>query len=131
LATLIDVVGVIVVSLDIGFGCVAGAAANGIGIVPGCGAGLLAGLVGYNTVLNPFETGLSASSFVLTGFADYLDDGELGEATRTSGTTFFTGLVMVDPYTDLVIDGYASGYNHGRFNDIDTILNGGPIIRSH
>ena len=77
--------------------------------------------------LNGIETGLSTASFVLTLLADYQDDGELGENTRTAGTTFFAGLVMVDPYTDFVIDKYASGYNHGMYNDIDTILNGGPM----
>jgi hypothetical protein len=31
---------------------------------------------------------------------------------------------------DLIIDGYASGYNHGFFNGIETIINGGPFFQS-
>lgn len=29
----------------------------------------------------------------------------------------------------VIIDGYESGYNHGLFNGIDTILGGGSILR--
>lgn len=61
---------------------------------------------------------------------DDFSDGELGESTATSFVTFVVGGMNPDPIADLVIDGYASGYNHGFFNGIHTIMNGGSFMQN-
>jgi len=78
---------------------------------------------------NGFETGFGLTSLIFTGIADRLDDGQFGDATLTSASTFVAGALMVDPIGDLVIDGYGSGYNHGIFIGIDGIMNGNFIIK--
>ena len=130
MATLVDMFGSAMVLGITGAECAVGSTLGGIpGMVAGCVAGGIEGIVAYNlSGINTVETGFSLASLVLTLAADGFDDGQLGEASYTSVTTFVTGLVMVDPFTDLIIDGYASGYNHGYFNDLHTILNGGPLF---
>jgi hypothetical protein len=99
------------------------------GCIEGAAAGLLLGQATFNIFGgNGAETGLSLASLVFTAAADVLEDNEFGEATTTSLLTFGAGGLMLDPIGDLAIDGYASGYNHGIFNGIETILNGGPLF---
>ena len=96
----------------------------------GCITGALMGQAAFNlTGANTAETILSAASLALTITADLLDDRELGEASRTSFVTFLAGGMSFDPIIDLAIDGYASGYNHGTFNGIDTIMTGGSPFK--
>ncbi len=130
MATLTDMFGAAMVLGITGAECAVGLTVGGIpGMAVGCVAGGVEGIVAYNlSGINAIETGFSLASLVLTLAADGLDDGQLGEASYTSVTTFVAGLVTVDPFTDLIIDGYASGYNHGYFNDLHTILNGGPLL---
>jgi hypothetical protein len=98
--------------------------------LPGCGAGLVASWTIFNlSGMNTAETVFIGISLALTTAADRLDDGSLGEASSTSFTTFLAGGAMWDPIADLFIDAYASGYNHGIFNGIDTIMNGGIVLR--
>jgi hypothetical protein len=78
---------------------------------------------------NLAETSFSFASLILTGLADYADDGQLGDATLTSAVTFGLGLLMTDPIGDLAIDGYASAYNHGIFSGINELLNGAPLFK--
>jgi hypothetical protein len=91
--------------------------------LPGCGEGvLLARFVWVGTGLNGVETGLGGVSLGSTIVADFQDDGNFGEATRTSAATFVAGFITTDPIIDLAIDGYASGYNRGYFCGVDTII---------
>jgi len=73
---------------------------------------------------NLAETIFSGLSLGFTAAADYLDDRQLGDTTMTSAITFGMGLFMPDPIGDLIIDGYASGVNHGIFGGFMDILNG-------
>jgi hypothetical protein len=123
IATAIDLVGTGIEFAAVVVGCSAGGLA-------GCGAGLLASWAVFNSSgMNTAETGFSFASLALTAAADRLDDGNLGEASSTSITTVLAGGAMWDPVADLVIDAYASGYNHGVFNGFDTIMNGGSFLR--
>jgi RHS repeat-associated protein len=79
---------------------------------------------------NLAETFFSGVSLLFTGLADYADDGQLGDAFLTSAITFGAGLAMPDPIGDLVIDGYASGYNHGIFSGATDILNGASFFNN-
>jgi hypothetical protein len=106
--------------IELGFisdGCLAGP--------EGCLAGMLTGQFVFNITLgNAIESGASFVSLVSTGLADYGDDGSFGEATNTSVFTFLLGGASLDPIVDLIIDGYASGYNDGTFCSVDTIISG-------
>jgi hypothetical protein len=83
----------------------------------------------YNiTGANAWESIFSGLSLIFTYAADSADDGQISETTLTSAVTFGLGLITPDPIIDLAIDGYASGYNHGVFNGVDTIMNGGPTF---
>ena len=95
----------------------------------GCAGGLLASWMVFNLGPNQMESALSGISLALTIAADY-EDGALGESSFTSAITFLTGGINPDPIADLVIDGYASGYNHGFFNGIGDIINGEPFLQS-
>lgn len=77
---------------------------------------------------NGAESTFSFISLIFTYVADTLDDGSIGENTSTALATTITGAAVFDPMVDLAIDSYASGYNHGIFNGIDTLMNGGPFI---
>jgi hypothetical protein len=96
----------------------------------GCATGAFMGQAAFNlTGANAIESALGLGSLVLTGSADLIDDGKWGEATGTSLVTFLAGGLMIDPIGDLVIDRYASGYNHGTFNGIESLMNGAPLFR--
>ena len=95
----------------------------------GCAGGLLASWLVWNFGPNQLEASLSGVSLALTALDDYLDDQEFGESTSASLTTFLVGGVSPDPIADLIIDGYASGYNHGFFNSINSILNGADLMK--
>jgi hypothetical protein len=105
-------------------------------IIDGCAAGPEGCLAGaflsegiWNMGPNGLESALSGVSLLLTAYAEYTESGEFGESTQTSFVTFLAGGLAPDPIVDLVIDGYASGYNHGFFNDIFTITNGGDFLK--
>ena len=116
LATSVDLIGLGMESVFIGYGCVTAG-------LPGCFSGVVAGnIVWVGTGLNSIETGLSLASAGATLIADYSDGGGFGEATHTSIGTAVVGLISTDPIVDFLIDGYASGYNHGVFCGVDTIL---------
>jgi hypothetical protein len=121
-ATLIDAVGVVFTEIPlVTAGCAAGP--------EGCLAGELAAWAAWNaSPANATETMLSLISLGLTVTDDYFNNGGLGENTLTSSGTFLAGLVNT-PSGDLIVDGYASGYNHGLFNGLTTIISGGPIIK--
>jgi RHS repeat-associated protein len=112
LATLVDFVGVAIV-----FGLTLASCPMG------CAEGTLAGLLIWATpIFNGTETGLSWASTLLTISADLMDDRKWGESSSTSVATSLAGTVAFDPFTDLIIDGYASGYNHGLFCGIYTLI---------
>jgi hypothetical protein len=96
----------------------------------GCGAGLLLSWEIFNAGPNQLESALSGTSLLLTGLEDYSTDNIFGESTETSFVTFVAGGISPDPIADTIIDGYASGYNHGFFNGISTIISGGPFFQS-
>jgi len=77
---------------------------------------------------NAAELAFSTISFVATFVADNIDDGGIGENTSTTLATLVTGAIIWDPMADLAVDSYASGFNHGLFNGIDTLMNGGTFI---
>jgi hypothetical protein len=107
-------------------GCIA---SSEIGCVEGAAAGAFLGQMIFNGFGgNAAETGFSFASLLFTVVADVLDDNEFGEATTTSTATVAAGGLMLDPIGDLVIDGYASGYNHGIFNGLETIFKGGSLF---
>ncbi len=123
-ATLVDLGGVVFIEIPT---VVAGCAGGGPG---GCVAGEGAVILEWNlSPINPTETALSGISLVLTGLDDGINNGGFGENTYTSGATFFAGLLPLTPSWDLIVDGYASGYNHGIFNGVDYILSGGSIYK--
>jgi hypothetical protein len=39
------------------------------------------------------------------------------------------GSVALDPYSSAAFNVYGSGYNHGYFNGVITLMNGGPLIK--
>jgi len=127
----------IATTIDLGFSIVevslvaAGCAITSeAGCVEGAGAGLLLSQAIYNVYGgNAAETGFSAASLILTATADKLDDNEFSEATLTSVVTFGAGSLVLDPIGDLAIDAYASGYNHGFFNGVRKIFNGGSFFQ--
>jgi len=105
----------------------------------GCVAGWKAGMKLWNApIFGPFsanyiEGRFSFASLVFTMAADFEDGGNgflgLEESSATAFVTFSLGQMSPDPIVDLAIDGYASGYNHGIFNDVITIINGGSIFK--
>jgi RHS repeat-associated protein len=103
-----------------------------VGCIPGAGEVILDFDLIYNTTpLGPAETGFSFISSALTITADFLDDGKFGEATNTAIFTFLAGAINPDPALDAAIDLYGMGYATGAYNGIDTIMNGGPILKKH
>jgi hypothetical protein len=107
----------------VGGGCMSGGFA-------GCGAGLLTSWEIFNMGPNQLESGLSGVSLLLTAIDDYSEDIQLGENTATSFTTFVIGGMSPDPIADVIIDGYASGYNHEFFNGVFTLANSGPFLQN-
>jgi RHS repeat-associated protein len=101
-----------------------------VGCLPGAGEVVLDFDLLYNaTPLNLAETIFSGISAGLTIAADLIDDGEWGEPSNTAVTTFLVGLVIPDPALDAVVDFYGLGYATGEYNGIDTIINGGGILK--
>ncbi len=121
-ATAIDLAGVGMEGALFTAGCFVGGPA-------GCAEGLFFAQKVWLASGNPLESGFSAASFIFTLAADVLDDGEFGEASEMSLIGALVGGSTIDPMGDLIVDGYGSGYNHGIFNDIRTIFNGGSILK--
>jgi hypothetical protein len=116
IATLHDLVGTGILFSTTVAGCFMG------GVV-GCKADLAEGILLWNSGLNVAETGASNISAILSVSADYIDDGKLGDTTATTVVAASAGMKAVDPFSDLLIDGYGSGYNHGLFPGVIQITN--------
>lgn len=121
-ATLLDLVGVGLIEAPL----VAGGCLEG-GLL-GCAAGEVVAAGIWSITLNPIEMGLSFASTGLTIFDDLINNGGIGENTITSVATSLAGAMAPTPSSDLLIDGYASGFNHGLFNGLITIGNGGSLF---
>jgi RHS repeat-associated protein len=121
IATLIDLVGVVLIEapLVIG-GCLGGGPL-------GCALGEFEAWGVWNTTLNNAETIASGLSFVFTFGDDLLNNGGWGENSATSLTTLIAGQLPLSPSWDLAVDTYASGYNHGFFNGIYTFGSNGLL----
>jgi hypothetical protein len=97
----------------------------------GCAAGYVYGFGIYQTFLNPYESTFSIVSFALTVRSDILTndtyinsltDWQIGEDSKTGFGTALIGALMPEPFIDAGIDIYSSGYNHGYFCGVSTIL---------
>ncbi len=130
MATVASSLGALVTIGSTIFGCVGGTEA---GVLPGCAAGYTAGRIFHLGVTNPFETALSFASLLATSRYESLTGDTriglydprtrvVGEATKTSSATFISGSLVTEPILDAAIDIYASGFNHGAFCGISTIL---------
>lgn len=97
----------------------------------GCAAGYLFGVYIHTSIFNGPETVSSTASFITTVQSDLvtkdtyfknLHDWGFGEDTKTGFMTFLPGLISTEPFVDVGADIYASGYNHGYFCGVSTIL---------
>jgi hypothetical protein len=128
-ALMVDAFGIGEVSAFTAMGCAAGTLEGGPGLLAGCAAGAGEGIILYNiTGPNVTESALSIGSTFFTVLDNYVQYGKLEESGKNSITTSLVGLVMVDPFTDAIVDTYASGYNHGLFSGLDSLLNGQPVL---
>jgi hypothetical protein len=129
-ATVMSSLGAVVTIASTISGCILGSEA---GVLPGCAGGYAAGYVFHQGVTNPLETVLSAASLGATIWSDVLTQDTrinswdvrrwaVGEDTKTSAATFAAGTIITEPIIDAGIDIYASGYNHGAFCGISTVL---------
>ena len=120
-ATLIDLVGVgLIEAPAVAMGCIEGGPL-------GCVIAEVGVIVTWNITLNNAEFYASTASLALTLADDLLYNGGLGENSATSLATWATGLLPLPPSWDLAVDTYASGYNHGFFNGVNTIWTDGLI----
>jgi len=120
-ATLIDLVGVgLIEGPAVAVGCLEGGAL-------GCAIAEVGVIYTWTITLNNAETYASGTSFVLTLGDDLLNNGGWGENSSTSLVTLAAGQLPLPPSWDLVVDTYASGYNHGLFNGIHTIWRDGLV----
>ncbi len=83
----------------------------------------------WGLTLNRAENALSFASMLFTIGDDVFNNGGAGENTVTSVATFLVGGASPDPLADLIIDGYASGYNHGIFNGIRPMFSSGELFK--
>jgi len=111
-------------------GCIAGLETA---VLPGCAAGYGVGASLHFGFFNVIETGASFTSFGATMWSDMItqdtkfdtwnpNDWRIGEDTRTGFFTLLAGTLLIEPFFDAGVDIYASGYNHGYFCGISTIL---------
>jgi hypothetical protein len=111
-------------------GCAGGFEA---GVLPGCAAGYGFGAMAHATIFNYVESIFSTVSFFTTMRSDVMTQDtkldpshpttwQLGEDTVTGFYTWLPGTLAVEPFIDAGFDVYASGYNHGLFCGISTIL---------
>ena len=118
-ATLTDLVGVgLIEGPAVGVGCIEGGPF-------GCAIAEVGVAATWTLTLNNVETGASGASLLTTIADDVFNNGGWGENSSTSLATFAAGLVPLTPSWDLAVDTYASGYNHGFFNGVNTIQTGG------
>ena len=124
IATLFSSAGASVTMITTILGCVPG---NGLG----CSVGYAIGAGLHLTVFNLYESAFSTVSFLATGYSDVLtydtyynswNDWGFGEDTKTGFFTWLAGTLLVEPFFDAGVDIYSSGYNHGYFCGISTIL---------
>ncbi len=120
--TLVDLVGVGLIEVPlVAAGCFGGGLA-------GCLAGEAEAIAVWNVTGNPIDIALSWSSTFFTFMDDVINNGGMGENTVTSVSSSIAGMMAPTPSTDLIIDTYASGYNHGFFNGILSIGNGASLL---
>jgi hypothetical protein len=91
----------------------------------GCAIAEVGVIAIWNTTLNNAEFAASSTSLVFTVLDDFNNNGGWGENSATSLTTWVAGLAPLTPSWDLVVDTYASGYNHGLLNGVNTIWDNG------
>ena len=91
----------------------------------GCAIAEVGVVVTWNLTLNNVEQIASAGSFGFTFLDDVFNNGGWGENSSTSAVTLVAGTLPLTPSWDLAVDTYASGYNHGFFNGVSTILDNG------
>jgi hypothetical protein len=97
----------------------------------GCGPGYALGVEVHVAFYNSLESAFSFLSFVAALRSDILTDDTyfnnfhdwgIGEDTRTGIVTLGVGGVITEPFVDAGVDLYASGYNHGYFCGISTVV---------
>jgi hypothetical protein len=119
IATGIDLVGLgLIETPAVAVGCVEGGPL-------GCAVAEVGVIAIWNTTLNNAEFAASSASLVFTILDDVNNNGGWGENSSTSLTTWVAGLAPLTPSWDLAVDTYASGYNHGLFNGVNTIWDNG------
>ncbi|MBI5822920.1 MAG: RHS repeat-associated core domain-containing protein [Chloroflexi bacterium] len=120
--TLIDLVGVGLIEAPlVALGCLDAG-------WPGCAAGELVAAGVWSSTLGNLDIGLSWLSTGFTIADDLVNNGGIGENTITSVSASIAGMMAPTPSADLIIDGYAAGYNHGIFNGVNAIFNGSSIF---
>jgi hypothetical protein len=118
-ATLVDLVGVgLIEGPMVAAGCFEWS-------LLGCAIAEVGVIATWNMTLNYLETAASSASLGLTILDDFINNGGWGENSSTSLTTWLAGSLPLTPSWDLAVDTYSSGYNHGVFNDINTIWTNG------
>jgi len=118
-ATLIDLVGVgLIEGPAVVAGCIEGGPL-------GCAIAEVGVAVTWTLTLNNVETVASSASLGFTILDDLNNNGGWGENSSTSLASWAAGLLPLTPSWDLAVDTYASGYNHGVFNGVNTILTNG------
>jgi hypothetical protein len=119
IATLTDIVGVgLIETPAVAVGCFEGGPL-------GCVIAEVGVWATWNLTLNNVEAAASLASFGFTVLDDLSNNGGLGENSATSLATLAAGQLPLTPSWDLVVDTYASGYNHGSFNGVSTIWTDG------
>jgi len=119
IATLIDLVGLgLIEGPAVAIGCIEGGPL-------GCAVAEVGVAATWTLTLNIAETIASSTSLGFTILDDVVNNGGWGTNSTTSLATWGAGLIPLTPSWDLAVDSYSSGYNHGIFNGIGTILNDG------
>ncbi len=125
IATAFSVTGAVVTIASTLIGC---ALAGEVGFLLGCYGGYLIGVGIHVSIFNYGESVFSGLSFLATAQSDFITGDtdlsafEFGEDTKTSFATMVSGTLITNPFFDAGVDIYSSGYNHGLFCGISTIL---------
>jgi RHS repeat-associated protein len=118
-ATLVDLVGVgLIETPAVIAGCFEGGPL-------GCAIAEVGVIATWNVTLNNVEWSASTLSLGLTIADDVFNNGGWGENSSTSLVAWVAGTMPLTPSWDLAVDIYASGYNHGFFNGVNTISTDG------
>ncbi len=131
LATIASGIGAAVTAITTIVGCAVGSEA---GILPGCAAGYALGFWTHFNDTNIVESGFNIVTYLATAQSDFKtgdtkidlhNPGQqiiVGEDTITATHTLIAGITTSEPFSDFAIDFYSSGYNHGYFCGMSTIL---------